>query len=224
MGLGPMHGTIIHYDPLTQCGLLRTEAGQLHYFRLDEVVSEGRVAAGQPVALRHGVLVDTGGSQLDVKLPNLLPQRPGAQPMPQSSQPRTSNVPAGTDQVRSGWGIGWVGSLLAIGALILLLMSGGDRNGYASPNPKLVESTFGAIAAVLLVLEAIFFFLNSYQPGPGAGRRRIRWTFWLIIWSSLFAYVGQTFDGFEADDATSWYAYALLTLGFAVYILPFRSK
>ncbi|HEY0111303.1 MAG TPA: hypothetical protein VGB67_16810, partial [Fibrella sp.] len=66
-----MHGTIIHYDPLTQCGLLRTEAGQLHYFRLDEVVSEGRVAAGQPVALRHGVLVDTGGSQLDVKLPNL---------------------------------------------------------------------------------------------------------------------------------------------------------
>jgi hypothetical protein len=109
-----------------------------------------------------------------------------------------------------------VGSLLAVGALILLLLAGGQHSQYASPNPKLIESTFGIIAAVLLVIEALLFISST------GGRRRIRWTFWLIAWASLFAYVGQTFDGFEADDFTGWYAYALLTLGFAVYILPYR--
>ncbi len=213
MGLGPMHGTIIHYDPLTQCGLLRTEAGQLQYFRLDEVVSEGLVAAGRPVALRHGVLVDTGGSQLDANLPNPLPKRSFVQ----AGQPQAANVPVGTSQASSGQAIYWVGGLLAIGALILLLLSGGQHSGYASPNPRLIESTSGAVAAVLLVIEAIFFFSSAKT-----GRGRIRWTYWLIVWASLFAYVGQLFDGFEADDATTWYGYALLTLGFAVYILPFR--
>ncbi|MBO0948206.1 hypothetical protein [Fibrella forsythiae] len=203
-----MHGTIIHYDPLTQCGLLRTEAGQVQYFRLDEVVSQGRVAAGQPVALRNGVLVDTGGSQQDASLPIRPPQRPTMQP---------ASAPVAT-QVRSGRNIGWIGAVLAIGALILLMLSGGEQSGYASPNPRLLESIFGMTASILLVLEAVFFMSSA------GSRRRIRWTFWLVVWSSLFAYVGQTFDGFEADDATGWYAYALLTLGFAVYILPYRSK
>jgi hypothetical protein len=212
-----MHGTIIHYDRLTQCGLLRTEAGQLQYFRLDEVVSKGPVAAGQPVALRHGVLVDTGGSQLDASLPNPLAQRVATQLTPNRQTP-APNVPVNTSPERPGGGVVWVGGLLAIGALILLLMSGGQHTGYVRSTPKLIESTFGAAAAVLLVIEALLFFTSV----GGSGRGGIRWTFWLIVWSSLFAYVGQTFDGFEADDATSWYAYALLTLGFAVYILPFR--
>lgn len=204
-----MHGTIIHYDPLTQCGLLRTEAGQVQYFRLDEVVSRSPVTAGQPVTLRNGVLVDTGGSQLDASVPIRPPQRPITQPV---------NVPGPASQVRSGQTIGWIGSVLSLGTLVLLLLSGGEQVGYASPNPRLVESTFGTVAAVLLVLEAIFFASSA------GSRRRIRWTFWLLVWSSLFAYVGRTFDGFEADDATGWYGYALLTLGFAVYILPNRSK
>ncbi|MEZ0542980.1 hypothetical protein [Fibrella arboris] len=203
-----MHGTIIHYDSLTQCGLLRTKAGQIQYFRLDEVSSQGLVAAGQPVALRTGVLVDTGGSQHDASLPIRPPQRANAQV--------TAAPPVA--QVRSGRGISWIGAVLAIGALILLMLSGGEQSGYASPNPRLVESTFGMAASILLVLEAVFFMSSA------GSRRRIRWTFWLIGWSSLFAYVGRTFDGFEADDATGWYAYALLTLGFAVYILPYRSK
>ncbi|WP_375447184.1 hypothetical protein [uncultured Fibrella sp.] len=204
-----MHGTIIHYDPLTQCGLLRTGAGQVHYFRRDEVVSTSPVVAGQPVTLRNGVLVDTGGSQFDASVPIRPPQRPVTQPV---------NVPAATGQVRSGRNIGWVGSLLSLVALVLLLLSGGEQVGYASPNPRLIESTFGTVAAVLLVLEAIFFSSSAGSRG------RIRWTFWLLAWASLFAYVGRTFDGFEADEATGWYGYALLTLGFAVYILPYRSK
>jgi type IV secretory pathway VirB2 component (pilin) len=199
-----MHGIIIHYDPLTHCGLLRTKAGQVQYFRLDEVVSEGLVAAGQPVALRHGVLVDTGGSQFDIN--------PPARPL----APQPVSVPV---QVRSGRGMGWLGSLLSLGALVLLLLSGGQSNGYSSPNPKLIESLFGAVAATLLVIEAVFFFINAT-----GSRGRIRWMYWLVVWASLFAYVGAIFDGFEADDATGWYAYALLSLGFAVYILPYRSK
>lgn len=204
-----MHGTIIHYDPLTQCGLLRTGAGQVHYFRLEEVVSQGRVAPGQPVALRNGVLVDTGGSQLDFNPPTRPPHSnaPGANQQPQ--------VPV-TTQVHSS-GAGWLGGLLCVGALILLLLSGGRQSTYASDNPRLIESIFGIIAAVLLVVEAVLFVSTS-------GKRRIRWNFWLIAWASLFAYVGQTFDGFEADNATGWYGYALLTLGFAVYVLPYRSK
>ena len=210
MGLGPMHGTIIHYDTLTQCGLLRTGAGQVQYFRLEEVISQGRVAPGQPVALRNGVLVDTGGSQLDFNPPTRPPQSnvPGAN--------QQTQVPV-TTQVRSR-GAGWMGGLLCVGTLILLLLSGGQPGTYASSNPRLIESIFGIVAAVLLVIESIFFFVGT------AGKRRIRWTFWLIVWASLFAYVGQTFDGFEADDATGWYGYALLTLGFAVYVLPYRSK
>ncbi|RYF72565.1 MAG: hypothetical protein EOO39_11945 [Cytophagaceae bacterium] len=204
-----MHGTIIHYDPLTQCGLLRTEAGQVQYFRLDEVVSQGRVATGQPVALRNGVLVDTGGSQQDASLPMRPPQRLNVQ---------ATAAPVATQVRSAGRSIGWIGAVLALGALILLMLSGGEQSGYSSPNPRLVESTFGMAASILLVLEAIFFISSV------GSRRRIRWTFWLIVWSSLFAYVGRTFDGFEADDATGWYAYALLTLGFAVYILPYRSK
>lgn len=202
-----MHGTIIHYDPLTQCGLLRTEAGQLQYFRRDEVVSEGLVAPGQPVALRNGILVDTGGSQHDASLPIRPPQRPVSQP---------ANMAVGVSQARSGWNSGWIGSVLSAGALILLMLSGGQQNQYASDNPRLVDSIFGTVAAVLLVLEAILFI------SAAGSRRRLRWTFWLTAWASLFAYVGQTFDGFEADEATGWYGYALLALGFAVYILPYR--
>ena len=203
MGLGPMHGTILHYDPLTQCGLLRTGAGQVQYFRLEEVISQGRVSPGQPVALRNGVLVDTGGSQLDFNPPN---------------RPPSSNVPElATPPVRSR-GASWVGGLLCVGTLILLLLSGGQSTPYASANPRLIESIFGIVAAVLLVLESILFFVGT------VGKRPVRWVFWLIAWASLFAYVGQTFDGFEADGATGWYGYALLTLGFAVYVLPYRGK
>jgi len=209
-----MHGIIIHYDPLTQCGLLRTEAGQVQYFRLDEVVSQHPIRPGNPVALRNGVLVDTGGSQFDASLPMRPPQPPVTQHAP----------PPPAAQVRAGSGVSWIGGLLSVGALICLLLSGGQQSGYASANPKLIESTFGAIAAVLLVIEALLFFVNTTKTGNQSGKRRIRWNFWLIAWASLFAYVGQTFDGFEADDATGWYGYALLTLGFAVYILPYRSK
>ena len=194
-----MHGTILHYDPMTQCGLLRTPAGQVQYFRMDEVVSDGPIRAGQPVALRHGVLVDTGGSRVDTPAPTPKPAPVGPAP----AQVRISPV------------YGWLGVGLAASALVLLVLAGGQHSGYGSPLPRLIESVFGLAAAVLLVILIVLFLTNH-------ARRRVRWVYWLAVWSSVFAYVGQTFDGFEADGATSWYGYTLLVLGFAVYVLPYR--
>ena len=90
-----MHGIIVRYDPLTQCGLLRTNAGQVHYFRRDEVVSSGAVVTGQPVALRNGVLVDTGGSRMDTHVPN-----PPPHPIPPP--------PAPAAPTNSGPYFGWI--------------------------------------------------------------------------------------------------------------------
>lgn len=214
MGSDPMHGIIIHYDSLTQCGLLRTTNGQLHYFRHDEVSTPGPLATGLPITLRNGVLVDTGGSQSD-PVPPRRPDYGNAQ-----SQPVRSAVLPDTSyaSVRIA---GWIGALLAGVALVLLLLSGGQQHGYVSANPRLTGSIWGTLAAVMLAIEALFFVVPA---PPGVTRRRVRRVYWAVVWSSAFAYVGQTFDGFEADDATGWYAYALLALGFAVYILPYRSK
>ncbi len=193
-----MHGTILHYDPMTQCGLLRTPAGQVQYFRVDEVTSDGPLRAGYPVALRQGVLVDTGGSRV------------GATAAPQPAPTAPANVPVRPQPV---WG--WLGSVLAGGALVLLLLAGGQYSGFGSPLPRLIESVFGLIAAVLLVVLAVLFLTN--QP-----RGRLRWAYWLVVLLSAIAYVGQTFDGFEADQPTNWYGYTLFLLGFAVYVLPYR--
>ena len=209
-----MHGTIIHYDSLTQCGLLRTASGQLHYFRHDEVITPGPLATGLPITLRNGVLVDTGGSQFD-PMPARRPDYIDVQ------VPLTQAVILPDASYASVRIAGWIGTLLAGVALVLLLLSGGQQHGYVSANPRLVGSIWGTLAAVMLVIEALFFVMSA---PPGVTRRRVRRVYWAIVWLSAFAYVGQTFDGFEADDATGWYAYALLALGFAVYILPYRSK
>lgn len=196
-----MHGTVLHYDPLTQCGLLRTPAGQVQYFRQDEVSSEGPIRAGQPLALRHGVLVDTGGSRIDTPAPT-------PKPVPVSA----GNAPA---QVREQLVYGWLGAVLAGSALVLLLLAGSQYSGLGSPLPRLTESVFGLAAAVLLVILLVLLLTNQ-------SRRRIRWAYWLVVWLSVFAYVGQTMDGFEADGATNWYSYVLVALGIGIYVLPYR--
>ena len=199
-----MHGIIVRYDPLTQCGLLRTNAGQVHYFRRDEVVSSGPVATGCPVALRNGVLVDTGGSRMDAHVPNP-PSRPVTPPP----------VPAAPTS--SGPYFGWIGGGLAAFALFCLLLAGGQQDGYVSASPKLIESAFGMAAVALLVVLTILFFMRGT-------RRQVRLTYWLTVWSSLFAYVGQTFDGFEIDQAAAGYGYTLLALFVAVYVIPHKRR
>lgn len=212
-----MRGTIIHYDPLTQCGLLRTDAGQLHYFRQDDIATPGEstpgtLTAGRYVALRVGVLADTGGSRMDVA--------EGLQAVREVEQARrvvgSPTLPVHTP--RAGR-FGWIGGWLAVGALLCLLLAGGDRVGYGGPNPKMIGSVFGVAAAVLLVLLAALFFKDT------SARRQIRWAYWLAAWCSLFAYVSQTiFEGFEADAPAVGYGYTLIALFFAVYVIPYRRK
>lgn len=207
-----MHGTIIHYDTLTQCGLLRTEAGQLHYFRRDDVSEATGFTAGRQVSLRAGTLADTGGSQMDIV--------EGIAAIRQVEQARRLGtlpvVPAPTPEKRPVSSISWVGGGLSLVALLCLLLSGGDHSGessvYATAGPKLIGSVFGVAAAVLLVILSILFFTHKR-------RRLVRWTYWLAVWGSLFAYIAQTFDGFEIDAAATAYGYTLIALFGAVFFV-----
>ncbi|MEZ0611252.1 hypothetical protein ACAW74_22260 [Fibrella sp. WM1] len=209
-----MRGTIIHYDTLTQCGLLRTEAGQLHYFRRDDVAEATGFAAGRQVLLRVGTLADTGGSQMDIvegmaairqveqaRRLGTLPPEPPLTPQPPKRATRS---------------ISQVGGWLSLAALLCLLLAGGNQFGessvYASAEPKLIGSVFGVAAAVLLVILSILFFTHKT-------RRLVRWTYWLTVWSSLFAYIAQTVDGFEIDAAATAYGYSLIALLIAMFFV-----
>jgi hypothetical protein len=200
-----MHGTIIHYDTLTRCGLLRTEAGQLHYFRRADVAEATRLAAGSYVTLRVDTPPDTGGSRMDVTegmaaVREVEQARRRVTAKPVAAPPRQSNL-------------NWLGGCVSIAAVLCLVLAGGESSGYSSPNPRLTESVFGVAAAALLVLLSILFFTHKT-------RRAIRFAYWLAVWSSLFAYVGQTLDGFEADGPATAYGYSLIALFFAGYLVP----
>jgi hypothetical protein len=200
-----MNGTVIHYDTLTQCGLLRTEAGQLHYFRRADVAETTGLVAGSYVALRVGTPTDTGGSLMDIAggraaVREVEQARRQAMVPPVAAPPRRSPF-------------GWVGGCVSLAAALCLLLAGGEQVGYSSPTPRLTDSVFGVAAAGLLVVLSILFFTHKT-------RRAVRWTYWLVVWSSLFAYVGQALDGFETDSATTAYGYSLLALFFAGYIVP----
>ncbi|CCH00129.1 hypothetical protein FAES_2120 [Fibrella aestuarina BUZ 2] len=207
-----MHGTIIHYDTLTQCGLLRTEAGQLHYFRRDDVAEATGFAAGRQVSLRAGTLADTGGSQMDI-VEGLAAIRHVEQARRVGTLPAQ---PAPPPPKRATQSISWVGGWLSLAALLCLLLAGGNQfsepSVYAAAAPKLIGSVFGVAAAVLLVILAILFFTHKT-------RRLVRWTYWLTVWSSLFAYIAQTIDGFEIDAAATCYGYSLIALLVAVFFV-----
>lgn len=112
--------------------------------------------------------------------------------------------------------ISWVGGWLSLAALLSLLLAGGNPLGesplYASAQPKLIGSVFGVAAAALLVILSILFFTHKT-------RRLVRWTYWLTVWSSLFAYIAQTIDGFESDAAAVAYGYSLIALFVAVFFV-----
>lgn len=205
-----MRGTIIHYDTLTECGLLRTEAGQLHYFRRDDVAEATGFAAGGYVALHSGTPADTGGSQMDVA-EGIAAVRWVEQARRGITQPRPYAPQEPANRL-----INWLGGGLSLVSLLCLLLVGGRELGepaYGSPNPKLVESVYGVAAAVLLVMLSVLFVTHKT-------RRTVRWTYWLTVWMSLFAYVGQTFDGFEIDTAATVYGYSLMALFVTTFFYP----
>jgi hypothetical protein len=203
-----MHGTIIHYDTLTQCGLLRTEAGQLHYFRRADVAEATGLAAGSYVALRIGTPPDTGGSRMDIA-EGMAAVRTVEQARRQMAAQQAAIAPVRRSR------FGWLGGGLSVVAVLCLLLAGGEATGYSSPNPRLVDSPFGVAAAGLLVWLAILFVTHKT-------RRAVRFAYWFTVLSSMMAYVGQLFDGFETDAAATAYGYLLIALFFAGYLVPKR--
>ncbi|MBO0935006.1 hypothetical protein J2I47_00465 [Fibrella sp. HMF5335] len=210
-----MQGTVIHYDPLTRCGVLRAETdtptpGQLHYFRDDEVINVGHITPGQRVTLRTSVATyatDAGNdaNEPDVEFVEAVPvDHPG------QFHDTVPRKPSALGNI--------AGFVLALLTLFCLLGAGGETgNFYTTPGPKLTESLFGVLSAVGLVIMMVHFFALS-------PRKNVRRTYWLVAISSLIAYISMSFRGFEADQAASAYGWGLLALGFAVYVLPFRPK
>ncbi len=210
-----MQGTVIHYDPLTRCGVLRFEAGtptpgQLHYFRDDEVLDAQRIVPGQRVTLRQSMAsfandASEGQPEPDVEFVEAVPiDRPG------QFRDTVPRKPSALGNM--------AGFVLALLTLFCLLGAGGETsNFYTTPGPKLTESLFGVLAAVGLVILMVHFFALST-------RKSIRRTYWLVSLSSLVAYISMSFRGFESDQSASAYGWGLLALGFAVYVLPFRPK
>lgn len=210
-----MQGTVIHYDPLTRCGVLRAETdtptpGQLHYFRDEEVIEASQIVPGQRVTLRQSVTsfandASEGKYQPDVEFEEAIPiNRPG------QFQDTVPRKPSALGNI--------AGFVLALLTLFCLLGAGGETgNFYTTPGLKLTESLFGVLAAVGLVILMVHFFALS-------PRKSIRRTFWLVAISSLVAYVSVTLRGFESDQSAVAYGWGLLALGFAVYALPFRQK
>ena len=210
-----MQGTVIHYDPLTRCGMLRAETdtltpGQLHYFRDDEVLDTGQVVPGQRVTLRQSVTgfapdASEGQHEPDVEFVEAVPvDGPG------QFQDVVPRKPSALGNI--------AGFILALLTLICLLGAGGETgNFYTTPGPKLTESLFGVLAAVGLVILMVHFFALS-------PRKSIRRTYWLVSLSSLVAYISMSLRGFESDQSASAYSWGLLALGFSVYALPFRLK
>jgi len=92
-----MQATIIHYDELTRCGLLRDESGQTRFFRRDELPENVAVAARRTVVLEP----DAGAAPPPADEP---PPRPAPGPVARSN---------------------WPGALISGGALVALLLAGG---------------------------------------------------------------------------------------------------
>jgi hypothetical protein len=199
-----MRGTIIHYDELSQCGLLRDETGQTRYFRQEELTTGMIVTDNQTVDVNVS----------DVSPLQILPYGESPEPKSVAYVPRQ---PVALPPSRSGW-LNWPGMLISVLSLVALLLAGGEENRVrGGQTPKLIESIWAILAAILLVIEANFF-------RTGTKRWRVRAVGWQIVLFSLIAYGLQSCDGFQADGATRTYAYLLGALLVAAYLLPYQRR
>ncbi|WP_266367951.1 hypothetical protein [Tellurirhabdus rosea] len=212
-----MQGTIIHYDELTRCGLLRDEAGRVRYFRREDLPENAVVADNLTIQVdvseegRPPVVPVTLTNPPVVPADEVLPVR--AEVVPERYEPyAASEVPA----QRGGW-LNWPGSLIALAALIALALSGNEPSPRGGRTPALLESFWGILTAVMLALA-------SYLFGSGTRRWLVRLLYWPIVLCTGMAFWMQSCDGFEGDTASETYLYLLAALFVAAYLLPYRRR
>ncbi|GAA4402286.1 hypothetical protein GCM10023187_17210 [Nibrella viscosa] len=199
-----MRGTIIHYDELTRCGLVKEAGGRVHYFR------ENQLVPGFSPAEDRSVLLTVGNGELLAIGPD--------EPVPVSSSPyRSPQQPVQRTPSATGL-LNWPGFVVSLSALVALFFAGGEPSPLrGSKTPPLLESVWAIAAAGLLALEA-YWFAN------GAGRWKVRLNVWPIALCSLMAYWLQSCDGFESDTAFEAYNYLLLVLFLVAYWLPYQRR
>lgn len=227
-----MQGTVIHYDLLTCCGLVRTEDGNCHYFRNAQLSDASFVVENQRVLVsgnNESLQIDTRLSALTrpanpattgtvvrvntmpLRIPNasyqdLLNATPAASPASLPLNPR----------VRGGVIRNWPGTVAAVVAFCLLLMAGNNaKPGRPEHAIPLLTSWWAVAAAVLLIMI-------TYLQAIGGRLVRVRLTFWVTTACSGLAYFVQSYKGFQADTITEWYFYALVVLFLIIYILPYK--
>lgn len=226
-----MQGTVIHYDFLTRCGLLRAEDGTFHYFRDSQLSDASFVVDNQHVQFSG----NNDSLQVDTRLSALT--RPGSpttstipgpetrtasiaanaeyqellEANPQHPQPTPSTYSSSLSGFRN-----WPGTLAAAVAFCFLLVAGNEaKPGRPEHTVPLLTSWWAVAAAVLLIMI-------TYLQAIGAQLLRVRLTFWVITACSGLAYFVQSYKGFQADTISEWYFYALVVLFLIIYILPYK--
>ena len=221
-----MQGTVIHYDLLTRCGLLRTEDGKLHYFRETQLSDASFVVANQRVQVSGAnseLQVDTRLSALTRPGENTLAPVRAVSPDAEAEYeelldtgPAVSQQPVWVEERWWGSLRNWPGTLVATIAFCLLLIAG---NGLKPGRP---ERNIPLLTSWWAVGSAIFLIAITYLQAIGARLGRVRSVFWLIAVCSGLAYFMQGCKGFEADAVTEWYFYTLVVLFLIIYILPYK--
>lgn len=235
-----MQGTILHYDSLTGCGLLRPQTGDPLLFRQNQLIDARTVSDGQRVAFtgsgegltivtrpgaartRSEAIPDQYEDLLDAESTTYLEARPveirPIEPLQQAAYqaPPAYSSPAPTTP---GGLYNWPGTLVTVAAFGLLLAAGqGSKpSNRFEKNLPLIYSLWGMGAAALLAM-------TTYWQAVGMSRGRVRSAVWGVAICSIMAYLMQGCDGFEADGAAQWYIYAMIVLFLIVYILPYRVR
>lgn len=183
-----MRRTVIHYDEVTECGLLREASGSMRYFRKGDPDDPGNELADQPV-------------------PTVAVMDPVPAPVmtPTAKPPIRGLRLTGT---HLDW-VHWVGVFLSGLALLLLINAGGK-----GLNPKLIDSWWGISAAVLLMIQLIFFSI-------GVATSKLRTNYWRIVVCTLMAsLLLKSCDNYQADTTADVYSITLGLLLLVVYLLP----
>ncbi|OIN58056.1 hypothetical protein [Arsenicibacter rosenii] len=226
-----MQGTVIHYDPLTRCGVLQAEDGQVHYFRENQLTDAGQVIDNQRVRITG----EGESMQIATRLSALSQTPAGSPPQAATTISNGKLSPADYDQLlqsapayppspapvrvveRESGGIrNWPGTVAAALAFGLLLIAGnGMKPGRPERNIPLLTSWWAVGSAVLLIGM-------TYLQAIGGSLLRVRSAFWLVAICSGLAYLMQSCKGFETDTVTQWYFYTLVVLCLIIYILPYN--
>ncbi len=223
-----MQGTVIHYDPLTRCGVLQAENGQVYYFRENQLSDAGQVVDNQRVRITG----EGESVQIATRL-SALSQAPATTSV-QTVTPIAAQSSADYDQLlqsvpayqppqpvrvveqQTGGVRNWPGTIAAALAFCLLLIAGnGMKPGRPERNIPLLTSWWAVGSAVLLIGM-------TYLQAIGGSLLRVRSAFWLVAICSGLAYLMQSCKGFETDTVTEWYFYTLVVLCLIIYILPYN--